>query len=67
VQPPTNQARKMKKAAKDAIRKKLEFDRDMLKAELRQNIYQMKRLVEKQTLTKRQIAVYQELIRGMDA
>jgi hypothetical protein len=57
----------MKKAAKEAIRKKLEFDRDMLKAELRRNIYEMKKLVEKQTLTKRQIAVYQELIRGMDA
>lgn len=57
----------MKKAAKEAIRKKLEADRDALKSELRHNIYQMNRLVEKQTMTKRQIAVYQELIRGMDA
>lgn len=57
----------MKKAAKDAIRKKLEGDRDMLKRELRQNIYEMKRLVERQTITKRKIAVYQELIRGIDA
>jgi hypothetical protein len=57
----------MKKAAKDAIKKKLESDRDMLKAKLRQNIYQMKRLVEDQTLTKREIAVYQELIRGMES
>lgn len=56
----------MKKAAKDAIRKKLETDRETLKAELHRNIYEMKRLIEKQTLTKRQIAVYQELIRGMD-
>lgn len=56
----------MKKAAKDAIRKKLEEDRDALKFELRRNIYEMKKLVEKQTLTKRKIAVYQELIRGID-
>jgi hypothetical protein len=57
----------MKKLAKEAIRKKLESDRDALKYELRQNIYAMKSLIEKQTVTKRKIAVYQELIRGMDS
>lgn len=57
----------MKKVAKDAIRKKLEQEQAILRSQLRQNIYEMKRLVEKQTVTKRQIAVYQELLRGMDA
>ena len=57
----------MKKLAKEAIRKKLESDRDALKYELRQNIYAMKSLIEKQTVTKRKIAVYQELIRGMES
>jgi hypothetical protein len=57
----------MKKLAKEAIRQKLESDRDALRYELRANIREMNRLVEKQTITKRKIAVYQELIRGMDA
>ena len=57
----------MKKAAKDAIRKKLEQEQNLLKSQLRQNIYEMTRLVEKQTVMKRQIAVYQELLRSMDA
>lgn len=57
----------MKKAAKDAIRAKLISEQNTLRWELRANIREMKRLVEKQTVTKRKIAVYQELIRSMDS
>lgn len=56
----------LKKAARDEIKKHLERERDKLRYELRENIYAMKQLVSKQTITKRKITEYTALIRHLD-
>jgi nitrogen fixation protein FixH len=53
----------MRKAAFAAIRAKLMADQDAIKYKLRDNIRQMQKLVDAQTLLKRERAVYQDLIR----
>lgn len=56
----------MKKSAKDAIRAKMLQEQNAIRAQLRQNIWSMKKLVDQQTLLKREIAVYGELIRSLE-
>lgn len=56
----------MRQAAKKEIREHLEKECNKLKAELRTNRWDMKRLIEKQTLTKRKIAEYFTLMKHLD-
>jgi hypothetical protein len=56
----------MKKAALYEIKMKLQHEQDKIRYELRRNIGTMKSLVAQQTKLKRELAIYQELIRSID-
>ncbi len=56
----------MKKEAIEEIKKHLKNKQDDIRYELRKNIQAMRALVDKQTTLKREIAIYQELIRSID-
>jgi hypothetical protein len=56
----------MKKAAMEEIKKHLQSKQQDIRWELKKNIQAMRSLVDKQTKLKREIAIYQELIRSID-
>lgn len=56
----------MKKAAKEAIRAKMLQEQNAIRSQLRTNIWEMKKLTDKQILLKRELAVYGELIRSLE-
>ena len=56
----------MKKAAMEEIKKHLQSKQQDIRWELKKNIQAMRSLVDKQTVLKREIAIYQELIRSID-
>lgn len=55
----------MKKAARFAVIQKLRCEQDAVRYKIRGNRAAMKRLAEEQAKLKRELAVMQELIRGI--
>jgi hypothetical protein len=62
----TNWGEIMRKQAQEEIKKHLEAEQVKVRSELIQGKYAMKKLIEKQTLLKRQLAVYQKLIGSLE-
>ena len=56
----------MKKSAMEEIKKHLQSKQQDIRWELEKNMQAMRSLVDKQTTLKREIAIYQELIRSID-
>jgi acid stress-induced BolA-like protein IbaG/YrbA len=56
----------MNKKAKEAIKAKLVLDQHMIRGKLSSNRYAMEKLVEEQTRLKRELAIYQDLIRSLE-
>ena len=56
----------MNKKAKEAIKAKLVLDQHIIRGKLSSNRYAMEKLVEEQTRLKRELAIYQDLIRSLE-
>ena len=56
----------MNKKAKEAIKAELVLDQHIIRGKLSSNRYAMEKLVEEQTRLKRELAIYQELIRSLE-
>lgn len=57
----------MKKEARAAIAKKLQADYEQVRGRIAINRYTMKKLVNEQTILKRQLAEYHTLIRSLQS
>jgi len=55
----------MKKAAKLAIKNHLIKEQNNIRQEIRHNKYEMKKIVEKQTILKRKLPILHELIKSL--
>ena len=56
----------MTKKAKESIKAQLVLNQHMIRGNLSTNRYTMEKLVEEQTRLKRELAIYQDLIRSLE-
>jgi hypothetical protein len=56
----------MNKKVKESVKARLELDQQRIRSKISSNKYNMQKLVEEQTVLKRELAVYQDLIRSLE-